>query len=126
MGDKVPWGPLLILGVCVLLIGGAGYAVFDWSQGEPEITTTTLSVQNQAVDACEGLVDGYVEYTTKAIGPPPEGWEAEAKTTCVPSALPYIEAGTSTFNDYCSGWDRGQEVARDTTGVSFDFVPCPR
>ena len=131
--EKPPWVALLVMFVAVCLVGGASYALYDWTVTEPPTTTvttlattTTLSVADQAVDACNGLVDGYVDYATKILGPPPEGWVADAKSSCVSDIVPRLEAGTSMFTDYCTGWQRGQEVARETSGVALDFAPCPK
>ena len=130
--NKVPWGPLAAMGVATALVGGGAYAAYDWTVSPPPTTTvttlattTTLSSAARAIDACNGLVEGYVDYATRILGPPPDGWVDDAKSSCVSDIVPRLEAGTSRFTDYCTGWQRGQEVARDTTGVALDFAACP-
>lgn len=130
MEDRPPWGALFVLFVAVALIGGGAWMAYDWTVSEPPtttilVTTTALSIADQAIDACTGLIDGYVEYATRVAGPPPDGWVESEIADCVPVTLPLIEDGTSQFTDYCTGWQRGQEVARDTAGVALDFTACP-
>ena len=131
--SKVPWGPLAAMGVATALVGGGAYVAYDWVASPPPttiatilVTTTALSRADQAIDACNGLIEGYVEYATRVLGPPPDGWVDDAKASCIDETIPFLEAGTSRFTDYCTGWQRGQEVARDTAGVALDFAPCPK
>ena len=131
--NKVPWGPLAAMGVATALVGGGAYVAYDWTVSPTAVSTTatalvtstTLSLSEQVAIACDGLIDGYVEYATRVLGPPPAGWTDDAKASCIETTTPFIADGTSKFTDYCTGWNRGQEVAKQTAKVDLPFAPCP-